>query len=613
MYIHIAGVVLFCMAFAVAYPVFPSFQFLHPERLVAGLSVFTLSCGFAAFHLTLSRTGHYFKPRVLDAKELAGSNPQDRLRLWLNKNVVYMVNVAARGTLLLFVLLWGFLCTSQKTAGNLTYVGPFFSYRCLYPASGVSPLVPVLLILAAWYLWAYCQTLRLRFSKKNRPLLPGPVAGRTSLHLFVSDDDISNSGPEAKNSLTTIITCLLITRQVVKSLFRGKKWWPTLCLVGVYSLSFLILIFGVKVRSVDHFLWQSAYLSGSRLGRSMPAAYEFLVAALAFPLIIIALAGWLRTIMIWSSLKGDLLERLEQMPIRYAFTRIKGVGWINMMKQGGLLEQWRDMARSVESLRQMVNDADLLASFLPHHPEQKRLLLDTQANLDKWIGAIQEIAAEKRATDPQAELNCMVEIEHCFAKASEALLGGVLIPYWEEMRVGSVEGAEAIELPIRAKSLPKSGRGSIGHTPLELHTGTVSQEPMHIRVAEEFLAIRYLSLIRAVLVNLSRLLLFVSMAFVFTIAAWNSYPFQPRVLIDAAFTALLLLLGAGVVLVFAQMHRNPILSRITDTNANELGVDFYLRVIAFGTVPVLTWLAYQFPEVGGRLYQLITPGLGGLK
>jgi hypothetical protein len=95
--------------------------------------------------------------------------------------------------------------------------------------------------------------------------------------------------------------------------------------------------------------------------------------------------------------------------------------------------------------------------------------------------------------------------------------------------------------------------------------------------------------------------------------AWNSYPFQPRQLIDEAFTGLLLLLGTGVIWVFAQMHRNAILSRITDTNANELGLDFYLRLVTFGAVPVLTWLAYQFPEVWGSLFRFIQPGLDVMK
>src|SRR5258708_37882425 len=41
---------------------------------------------------------------------------------------------------------------------------------------------------------------------------------------------------------------------------------------------------------------------------------------------------------------------------------------------------------------------------------------------------------------------------------------------------------------------------------------------------------------------------------------WNSYPFQPRQQLDWCFTILMLCLGTGFVWVFAQIHRNPILS-----------------------------------------------------
>jgi hypothetical protein len=56
------------------------------------------------------------------------------------------------------------------------------------------------------------------------------------------------------------------------------------------------------------------------------------------------------------------------------------------------------------------------------------------------------------------------------------------------------------------------------------------------------------------------------------------------------------------------MHRNPILSRITHTKPNELGGDFWVRILSFGTVPVLTWMAYQFPSIGNTIYKLIQPG-----
>jgi hypothetical protein len=78
-------------------------------------------------------------------------------------------------------------------------------------------------------------------------------------------------------------------------------------------------------------------------------------------------------------------------------------------------------------------------------------------------------------------------------------------------------------------------------------------------------------------------------------------------LFDWFFTGLLGILGAGVIGVFAQMHRNAILSRITDTKPNELGWDFYFRIVSFGALPVLTWVAYQFPDMGNLIYRFVEP------
>jgi hypothetical protein len=61
------------------------------------------------------------------------------------------------------------------------------------------------------------------------------------------------------------------------------------------------------------------------------------------------------------------------------------------------------------------------------------------------------------------------------------------------------------------------------------------------------------------------------------------------------------------------MHRNAILSRITETRPNELGWDFYFRVLAFGALPVLTWLAYQFPDIGNLVSKFLQPGVPVMK
>jgi hypothetical protein len=94
---------------------------------------------------------------------------------------------------------------------------------------------------------------------------------------------------------------------------------------------------------------------------------------------------------------------------------------------------------------------------------------------------------------------------------------------------------------------------------------------------------------------------------------WHVYPFQPRQQVDWLCTGLLFVLGTGIVWVFAQMYLNPILSRITDTRPNELGWEFYLRIVAFGAIPVLTWLAYQFPDFGNMVFKLFQPAVDVMK
>jgi hypothetical protein len=276
---------------------------------------------------------------------------------------------------------------------------------------------------------------------------------------------------------------------------------------------------------------------------------------------------------------------------------------MTMLRHGGLQEQWMDMARSLESMRQML------------HPEE-----DLQKNVDNeaWKQLV------KSNSDLLTKIRDLLEgkhdeklyvfvrdVEARFAAFSCQLLSALLIPYWKIKRVGLVASEEIGDLPIKARrSEEHFDHPSL---PMALHAGPASEESAAILVAEEFLAIRYISLIRAVLSNMRYLMIFISASFVLLIAAWNSYPFQPRQRLDWFFTGLLFLLGAGIIWVFAQMHRDPILSRITATKANELGWDFYLRILSFGALPVLAWLTYQFPDIGSIVYKFFQPGVPVIK
>lgn len=482
----------------------------------------------------------------------------------------------------------------------------------------------------------------------------------TPYPLFVSDEALQSCSRPIDNCLYANITTLLITREVIRrfcvSFQKGAKgffqWFaawvnkhltPILCIA--YILLFFSLTFVAGIQALEHFIFTpildtlgflTSIFNARGLGRpSGPTLYEFLIVSLFFPLIMVALSGWLRTILIWGALSRGLLEPLERAPLRCAFSRVKGGSWMSMLRQSGLHVRWRDMSRSSEAIRQIINHPQIKDD----HPDLALLLSEKYKEMNWYVhllmlrlaplpepggnvphmpllslpyhsdyrngqcsDSLQDFGPYPKITD----LCLMRSLEVCYAEFCRVLLGGILIPHWEHSRVAFVEDcttpgdAKAISADTNEKTT--HGKDEHGYS-----------RPSLIALAEELLVVRYVALIRAVLVNIRYLMVFVAAVFVLTLVAWNTYPFQPHALIDWCFTILLALTSIGFITVFAQMHRNAILSRITDSTPNELGWDFYLRLITFGAIPVLTWLAYQFPQIGGSLYRILQPGLQVVK
>lgn len=597
MYIHVATAMLASMAGVLLLPVVALSFTVHVDSRSMCEGVGTLCLGMLAVGVAIWRSWQFsgwFKDRK--SHEF---------------NPYFWLDAIAWVTLIGVPICWETICRADSRVGSPYFVGLSFSYRCINPGSGVSPVVPVLLLLFGWYLWSFFQTWRLRFAGDERPWLPGKIEGHDDLdcRYFVSDDELDRCDSPVNSCLYDNITCPLITQKLISRFLLCSNRKIGALLVVAYACVLILLFAFIQIRSVDHFLWHT--------GKHVPSPYEFLVGALSFPLMLISLAGWLRLIMIWGSLRRGLLERLENQPIRGAFSRLQGMGWMTILRQGGLHGHWRDMARCIESMRQTLHLEDLTEHVSPEDCIQ---LSDTSENVLQNIRDVRARIAlrasgqsdVRKVKDPvEPAFESMKRIELALAEFGRELLSKVLIPYWRDTRIGLVESREVDEVPIKARRAQMHGEEP--HVPMELHAGPTAAEPARILAAEEFIAIRYMSLIRAVLANMRYLMTFVSATFVLAIMAWNSYPFQPRQLVDWGFTGLLLFIGAGVIWVFAQMHRNPILSRVTDTKANELGWDFYMRIATFGALPVLTWLAYEFPDIGAAIYRFLQPGVSVFK
>jgi hypothetical protein len=143
--------------------------------------------------------------------------------------------------------------------------------------------------------------------------------------------------------------------------------------------------------------------------------------------------------------------------------------------------------------------------------------------------------------------------------------------------------------------------------------GRLSPEARQLNVLEEFVALRFVSFIRGVLGHLRHVMIFLALSFSLALISLNIYSFEPHQSLIWSFTLIFIVTGAMVVGVLVQLHRDPILSRVTGTSGNALDLHFYLRIVAFGTVPLLTLLATHYPAIGRYLVSFVQPSLEALK
>jgi hypothetical protein len=608
MYINISTAVLFSMACVLAIPllVLAMSRIVEVGGFSFCLAWLVMVCGAvaiaAAFRVTRKQIGW-----TRDKGSVTWKNWRSPKYAFtrLKTNVYFFLNLLSLMAAIGIPLWWLYICMNNQhnvpiSATNPSgqsiaiydMVGLAFAFRCVYPESGVSPVVPVLLLLLGWYFWGVLQTWRMRFPRELGPWLPGESQNAADNALFVAENDLvgSEKPMPGEAALYQNITCLFLIRRLVHKILRSRSAAVDIALAVLYAGVFSLFLLHNFFRSVDHLFWRVPY--------PLSSPYEAIVSALIFPLFWCSFSAWLRLIFIWKSLKGGLLDPLETQPIRFAFNRLQGKGWINVISRVGWQEQRRDLDRCIESMRQMLHLDDLKRSLTLK--QRLNFSIDSDQILD-----IRERIRKDDEGNGERGNELTKDLRGKLADFSRDILSSILIPFWKNERTGLVESEDAEVMPIKAKRSDQ--HSDPPRIPMELQAGPASENPSRILAAEEFLAMRYMTLIRAVVGNMIYLIIFVAVIFVLTVISWNSYPFQPRQIVDWLFTANLVIFGFGVVFVFAQMHRDPILSRATATKPNELGWDFYLRIISFGAVPVFTWLAYQFPDIGSSIYKFIQP------
>ncbi len=133
------------------------------------------------------------------------------------------------------------------------------------------------------------------------------------------------------------------------------------------------------------------------------------------------------------------------------------------------------------------------------------------------------------------------------------------------------------------------------------------------KVNSELFALRYVAFIQANCRQIENLLVFLPVGFVLTLISLNSYPFQSGHVLGWFMASLLIAIGIAVGFMLAGAERDEVLSRLNRTTPGKIGKDFYMNLLSYGALPVLTVLAAQFPSIGSFLFSWVQPVLQALR
>lgn len=462
----------------------------------------------------------------------------------------------------LYMAIWIMAVLGAYVWDRLLYGDPgnygfFFAYRSIHLATGVSPLTPMLPLGLCMYIWSIFEIWRLRFNDFMRPRLA---------------NEIGCPGADTGDLIADSVKDYFLDPKYVAAFF-------------VFLLAWLLTLNPVHpFQLFEH----------PEFGYFYEAWFALVVCLM--------LASGFRLGQIWGQVR-KLLRELERSPVRQAFSRLKGENWSPIWQSGGQEEEWTNISRSFEVLNQITIcdgflDAKLEKAIqsaqeahneifkLLHPPKNQKDVNSTSIPLDKRRKTEEERICRMQETFRQIQ-------ERLATVLNDTLR--VLRQYWSTHILEANESAD--------QGSDKTGKKSV----------TERNAAQLALLLEKYVAIRYMTFIRAVLVHVKLLLIFLAISFSLMLISLNVYSFEPHQSLIWSFTAIFAVIGVTALAVLAEAHRNEILSRISGTKPNELGLSFYVRIASLGAAPLFTLLATHFPSIGRFLVSFFQPGLEALK
>jgi len=436
----------------------------------------------------------------------------------------------------------------------------------MHLTSGVSPLLPILFLFAAAYCLAWFELQGLSLTDCRRPQLPAS-SDLPAGYYRVSQNDVME--------LNSLCIPLSLPLRVMKGIF---------CLIPL-----LVLTVSGDYRPI-------LTMEG--------IVYDRGYAILLFFSLTVFLGCLFRLRAIWNECRR-FLAGLDNLPLREAFRRLQDFSWSLLWSPSGgtMRDSYKLVSRELEcydrlklALREPTRSGresiarDSVERIQAAIIDTDKAIAGTHGAYDRLRSA-HESKSSRLPNADRAEITGRVVEHFALLQQQLAKFAGVLMKEF-------LDGLWKDDLAPVASSAPREA---------------ASKKSLFQRISEEYVSLIYANYLTSILLRMRCIVVEAIGIYLCLLLSISFYPFEPN---PAMFTlAVLLIVVMAIVIgyVYAQMHKDAALSRLTSTPEGELGLDFWVQFIAAGAVPVLGLLAVQFPTVSRILSGFLQPALQSVK
>jgi hypothetical protein len=470
----------------------------------------------------------------------------------------------------------------------------FWSTRVLHLASGLSPILPMLLLMIGGYWWMWASLKGIALVDLRRPRLPKQEDLPPGTYR-ISDSEA--------DQLRNVSHPLYFTWEVV---------------TGTVVLGLGVL--GVADRSHP-----VQTIEG--------VAYDWGYALLLALMIVTLLGCLLKLVLTWFKCR-QILVGLDRLPLRYSFSRMKRLSWNSLWTPGGssLRETYKIMSRAMENLvrlQKMIDDWSVPIRLEPRMAVRAQVCKTLQLRKEIYESYERCIQSQNITTAHNQYKKSKFTLES-FSPIHVLETIEALCRRWKQKWQYHQVQANELQSLMRAveclqKEMARTTAVLIKHVLPEWwseDTGPVVSEDERLKqedlapyraLAEEFAAMTYVNFLSSVLLRIRNLVICAGVLYALIVMSVSVYPFEPHATIQTTMVTLLIVMALVVGYVYAEMHREAILSRLTSTKVGELGWDFWLKFASAAVIPVVSLVAGQFPEVNRFLFSWLEPALQAMK